>query len=312
MAEPVSEPATAPVAFKRPGKKRGKRILRFDDSDEDDAVIKKQSRQLKGAIRVTSKPEGDDKRLEEVYAGSGQIRDNGDMGATRNLEENTEHDRDQRAQREAFMSDTAREEGKYAGMKGYKDWKQVRTSQSSLMNSSPVPQATYTWDAAVRKLFRYLYFSERNNNRFPAEQKVLLLNSAGVKGDLHALDFCVSRALWPEISSTKNTSMQGLRRENEVPIHGPQRVSNFVRTTIRIDYQPDICKDYKETGFCSYGDSCKFLHDRGDYKQGWELDRVCAHSASPLTLAPCYGTAARITARDDVWEFFRLVNHCCD
>ena len=51
-------------------------------------------------------------------------------------------------------------------------------------------------------------------------------------------------------------------------------MSTFVRTTIRIDYQPDICKDYKETGFCSYGDSCKFLHDRGDYKAGWELDRV--------------------------------------
>jgi hypothetical protein len=42
----------------------------------------------------------------------------------------------------------------------------------------------------------------------------------------------------------------------------------------RFDYQPDICKDYKETGFCSYGDSCKFLHDRGDYKSGWELERV--------------------------------------
>lgn len=29
--------------------------------------------------------------------------------------------------------------------------------------------------------------------------------------------------------------------------------------------QPDICKDYKETGFCGFGDSCKFLHDRSDY-----------------------------------------------
>jgi hypothetical protein len=42
----------------------------------------------------------------------------------------------------------------------------------------------------------------------------------------------------------------------------------------RFDYQPDICKDYKETGFCSYGDSCKFMHDRGDYKSGWELEAV--------------------------------------
>jgi RING finger protein 113A len=49
-----------------------------------------------------------------------------------------------------------------------------------------------------------------------------------------------------------------------------------VTTAPRFDYQPDICKDYKETGFCSYGDSCKFMHDRGDYKSGWELERVRA------------------------------------
>jgi RING finger protein 113A len=47
-----------------------------------------------------------------------------------------------------------------------------------------------------------------------------------------------------------------------------------VRVSARFDYQPDICKDYKETGFCSYGDACKFMHDRGDYKSGWELERV--------------------------------------
>lgn len=46
-----------------------------------------------------------------------------------------------------------------------------------------------------------------------------------------------------------------------------------IRTSIRFDYAPDICKDYKETGFCGYGDSCKFLHDRGDYKSGWQIER---------------------------------------
>ena len=38
---------------------------------------------------------------------------------------------------------------------------------------------------------------------------------------------------------------------------GPLRAPAFVRTTARFDYQPDICKDYKETGFCGYGDQCK-------------------------------------------------------
>ena len=46
-----------------------------------------------------------------------------------------------------------------------------------------------------------------------------------------------------------------------------------VRTITVTDFAPDVCKDYKQTGFCGFGDSCKFLHAREDYKQGWQLDR---------------------------------------
>ncbi|CAG7867724.1 unnamed protein product [Brassica rapa] len=28
-----------------------------------------------------------------------------------------------------------------------------------------------------------------------------------------------------------------------------------------------------ETRYCGYGDSCKFLHDRGDYKPGWQIEK---------------------------------------
>lgn len=45
------------------------------------------------------------------------------------------------------------------------------------------------------------------------------------------------------------------------------------KVTVRWDYQPDVCKDYKETGYCGFGDSCKFMHDRSDYKHGWQLER---------------------------------------
>lgn len=62
--------------------------------------------------------------------------------------------------------------------------------------------------------------------------------------------------------------------------HGPMRATQYMRASVRMDYQPDICKDYKETGFCSYGDTCKFLHDRGDYKSGWELEKVSALAAT--------------------------------
>lgn len=54
---------------------------------------------------------------------------------------------------------------------------------------------------------------------------------------------------------------------------GPLRATTFVRTTARFDYQPDICKDYKDTGFCGFGDTCIYLHDRGDTKSGWEMER---------------------------------------
>lgn len=53
---------------------------------------------------------------------------------------------------------------------------------------------------------------------------------------------------------------------------GPVQAKHLLPTTF-IDYAPDVCKDYKQTGFCGFGDTCKFLHDREDYKAGWQLDR---------------------------------------
>uniref|UniRef100_A0A7S0MXU6 RING-type E3 ubiquitin transferase n=1 Tax=Pyramimonas obovata TaxID=1411642 RepID=A0A7S0MXU6_9CHLO len=71
----------------------------------------------------------------------------------------------------------------------------------------------------------------------------------------------------------------GFRRENTIASekgtgsHGPMRANTTIRGTFIMDYKPDLCKDYKETGYCGYGDACKFMHDRGDYKSGWELDK---------------------------------------
>ena len=48
--------------------------------------------------------------------------------------------------------------------------------------------------------------------------------------------------------------------------YGPIRAPAYLRSTVRWDYQPDICKDYKETGYCGFG---------GD----------------PLSLSECSGTS---------------------
>jgi RING finger protein 113A len=54
---------------------------------------------------------------------------------------------------------------------------------------------------------------------------------------------------------------------------GPIKAPTNIRTITVTDFAPDVCKDYKQTGFCGFGDNCKFLHAREDYKQGWQLDR---------------------------------------
>ncbi|KAN0034789.1 hypothetical protein ACTFIV_001321 [Dictyostelium citrinum] len=54
---------------------------------------------------------------------------------------------------------------------------------------------------------------------------------------------------------------------------GPMKTSTTYKLSNRIDHQPDVCKDYKQTGQCTFGDACKFLHDRSDYKSGWQIDK---------------------------------------
>jgi len=55
---------------------------------------------------------------------------------------------------------------------------------------------------------------------------------------------------------------------------GPTKAAaSNVRMVTVTDFAPDVCKDYKQTGFCGFGDSCKYLHAREDYAAGWQLDK---------------------------------------
>ncbi|VDK64951.1 unnamed protein product [Onchocerca ochengi] len=87
---------------------------------------------------------------------------------------------------------------------------------------------------------------------------------------------------------------------------GPIRAPNFLRQSVRWDFAPDICKDYKETGFCTFGDSCKFLHDRTDYKHGWEIERDYAAGKMKENDEDKY----RISSEDDEEEESELPFKC--
>jgi len=50
------------------------------------------------------------------------------------------------------------------------------------------------------------------------------------------------------------------------------KAPNYLRSTTRMDHNPERCKDYYEHGYCGYGDTCIFIHDRSDYKSGHQLE----------------------------------------
>lgn len=54
---------------------------------------------------------------------------------------------------------------------------------------------------------------------------------------------------------------------------GPMKAPTNIRTVTVTDFAPDVCKDYRKTGFCGFGDNCKFLHSRDDIKMGWQIDK---------------------------------------
>lgn len=100
-----------------------------------------------------------------------------------------------------------------------------------------------------------------------------LLHSFDVEKNTEKRDLVTSTAEHHPIAPSEKPQ-DGIFRAPQNKFHaGPIKATQHVRVTARFDYQPDVCKDYKETGFCGFGDTCIYLHDRGDTKSGWQIEQ---------------------------------------
>ena len=126
------------------------------------------------------------------------------------------------------------------------------TSNNNNNNNNPKPNIMHSFESTTTKES----LTQFNDATKLSEYDTAHTNDARAKLEKKAADPNDSGGLRNKQSGTK----------------GPIRAPTFVRTTCQFDYQPDVCKDYKMTGFCGFGDTCIFLHDRGDYSKGWEAE----------------------------------------
>jgi len=112
------------------------------------------------------------------------------------------------------------------------------------------------------------WYEEQTGNLYAAQ---LLGSSRNAKTSAPAVDN--SDGTYHGQSSYSNFINTNLNAPSSKSFGPVKAAASNVRMVTVTDFAPDVCKDYKQTGFCGFGDSCKFLHAREDYAAGWQLDK---------------------------------------
>ncbi|KAK7548283.1 hypothetical protein IWX49DRAFT_207992 [Phyllosticta citricarpa] len=160
--------------------------------------------------------------------------------------------------------------------------KRRKTTSSAVVNASSAAQTTKTEVEGVTKYAADTSASIKDNNdatkqsNWYDESAPDALSAANLLGKTR-----VKKDTANDNDEGRDGTYKGqknysnfIQKSADGPKVGPVKpINSNVRMVTQIDYAPDVCKDYKQTGFCGFGDSCKFLHAREDYAAGWKLDR---------------------------------------
>lgn len=62
-------------------------------------------------------------------------------------------------------------------------------------------------------------------------------------------------------------------KTDQMPIfYGPKKQDPY-KNFSTVDYNPSICKDFFENGYCTWGNTCIYAHIRGEIKSSNQLDK---------------------------------------
>ncbi|KAA8907454.1 hypothetical protein FN846DRAFT_697481 [Sphaerosporella brunnea] len=144
------------------------------------------------------------------------------------------------------------------------------SSKDSASNAAPADVGAAVYEAGSKGIVSSTS-SEATKQSNWYDEDSLLGRKTKSPGERETVDPAASDGTYKGASSY-GSFIKKSESSSRKPV-GPVKAPTNIRTITITDYAPDVCKDYKLTGFCGFGDTCKFLHAREDYAAGWKLDR---------------------------------------